>query len=45
MSLLFTRLGWPHLYISFAGYVCYAYRRGRTWHTGILINRKLWRER
>jgi hypothetical protein len=46
--LLLIRFGIPHLYVSFAGYLCYAYRsRGsKVWSTGVLYSRhRVWRER
>lgn len=40
------RLGVPHLYVSYAGYLCFAYKRGIVWHTGIVgRGYKVWRER
>lgn len=40
------RWGIPHLYVSYAGWLCYAYQRGRIWHTGVLYKRhRVWRER
>ncbi len=38
-------LGVPHLYVSYAGYLCFAYRRRDVWHTGVLWSRRVWRER
>lgn len=40
-----TALGIPHLYVSYAGYLCYAFRRRRMWHTGVLCRHRVWRER
>lgn len=40
-----SALGIPHPYISYSGYLCWARREGRVWHTRVLWDRRVWRER